>query len=475
MSEGGKELLLFQLGPVQVFIAQAATPADLWAGSYLLASLTLAGARAVPGWDDARKTNPAFIFPDFTTPDVIDAMEGGERIPTIPNRFLVWVEAGTGRKVGEAAKAAVRAKLADDAKKLPDGAQAQVEQFPQMGYAVLAADRVTGRMGDDYAAIGKLLAARRNVRDFDAWRESVQTGPKDFLSGKETALKDGLGAMNLLKRGLVADLGKKVSKIQTETDPYIAVVAMDGDRMGRNLSKFTTVAQHRAFSGALATFAKAVDGIVEKQGGVLVYAGGDDVLAVVQAKKAIACAKELREAFSTVKGADGKPLTASAGIAVGHEATPLQELIHAAHAAESRAKRDYGRNALAVGVFKRSGEIVHWGCNWDSAAFGLLEDLKTHVLPARFPYKLAELLRPYGDIPGSDMKMKEVVEFEFDHAWSRSAGNDIPQDVKAAADNYLSECFGKDRARDFLALFLCDTFVERDRSAKKNREGESHD
>ena len=88
-------------------------------------------------------------------------------------------------------------------------------------------------------------------------------------------------------------------------------------------------------------------------------------------------------------------------------------------------------------------------------------------------HKLAELLRPYGDIPGSDMK--EVVEFEFDHAWSRSAGNDIPQDVKAAADNYLSECFGKDRARDFLALFLCDTFVERDRSAKKNREGESHD
>ena len=37
----GKELLLFQLGPVQEFIAQAAEVADLWAGSYLLSSLIL--------------------------------------------------------------------------------------------------------------------------------------------------------------------------------------------------------------------------------------------------------------------------------------------------------------------------------------------------------------------------------------------------------------------------------------------------
>ena len=37
-----RELLLFQLGPVQEFIAQAATVGDLWAGSYLL-SMALPG------------------------------------------------------------------------------------------------------------------------------------------------------------------------------------------------------------------------------------------------------------------------------------------------------------------------------------------------------------------------------------------------------------------------------------------------
>ena len=42
MTEGdynGKELLLFQLGPVQESIAQARSTRDLWSGSYLLSWL----------------------------------------------------------------------------------------------------------------------------------------------------------------------------------------------------------------------------------------------------------------------------------------------------------------------------------------------------------------------------------------------------------------------------------------------------
>lgn len=51
--DGSKELLLFQMGPVQEFIAQAATPVDLWAGSYLLSSLVLAGIKAVPNYSES--------------------------------------------------------------------------------------------------------------------------------------------------------------------------------------------------------------------------------------------------------------------------------------------------------------------------------------------------------------------------------------------------------------------------------------
>lgn len=470
--EEKKELLLFQLGPVQEFIAQAAEVSDLWAGSYLLSSLILAGERAVPGWDDEKKVNPNFVFPNFTDSTVIDAMEGPAKIPTIPNRFLVWVSEGEGRKIANDVKKAIGDKLREFAKDLPVGAEEQVEQFAQMSFAVLSVPCDTEKMGEYYRRLGEILAARRAVREFESWRETVETGPKDFLSGTETALKDGLGAMNLIKRKIYGQQRQKtnpVPRFRGKADTYIAVIAMDGDRMGLNLSKFAKAEEHRDFSGALARFATAVEGVVRKHGGALIYAGGDDVLAVTEAKQAIECAKELRRKFGEVKGFDGNPLTASAGIAVGHEKVPLQDLIHAAHSAESRAKNDYGRNALALDVYKRSGEILNWGCNWgancDSKALEVLEKLSESRggLPARFPYKLAELLMPYGKI---DSSLKGVVELEFDHAWERSAGAEVPAAIKSAADAYLDECCKQKRINDFLALFLCDTFIAREREKK---------
>lgn len=467
-----RDLLLFQLGPVQEFIAQAAEVSDLWAGSYLLSSLILAGERAVPGWnsevEDEKRTNENFVFPNFTTSEVIDAMEGADRVPTIPNRFLAWVPKGEGVKIAEErVKKAIRDKLDGFAKDLPEGAMAQVERFLQMSFAVLTVPYDTEKMGEYYHQLGEKLAARRAVREFGPWTETVLTGPKDFLSGKETALKDGLGAMNLIKRNIYRSVQevKRIQRFRGKADTYIAVIAMDGDKMGRNLSKFKKADEHQIFSGSLAKFAAAVGAIVKKHQGELIYAGGDDVLAVTDAKEAIQCARELREEFGKIKGANGKSLTASAGIAVGHEKVPLQELIHAAHAAESRAKGTYERNALALSVFKHSGEILEWGCNWDSKAFSVIETIAADRggLPARFPYKLSELLAPYGEIKSD---FQGVVKLEFEHAWERSVFVAPPAAIKAAADAYLAEACDKNRVGDFLSLFLCDTFIARKREKK---------
>ena len=43
------QFFLFQVGPVQEFIAQARSTRDLWSGSYLLSWLMAAGARALVG------------------------------------------------------------------------------------------------------------------------------------------------------------------------------------------------------------------------------------------------------------------------------------------------------------------------------------------------------------------------------------------------------------------------------------------
>lgn len=465
------DLLLFQMGPVQEFIAQAATPSDLWAGSYLLSSLILAGIEAVPDYSEN------MIFPNLKDGAVLDAMKN-KAIPTIPNRFLAFVPKGKGEEVARRVDETIRGKLDElvRSENLPPGAKTQTDQFLQTYWAVLV--NPSPDMGKNYADIGRRLAARRSIREFAPWvedpavRKDGRNGLKDFLSGKETALADGRGAMNLLKIRLAASKGKDKIKIQSKDDKYLAVLALDGDKMGATLSNLPDESAHRDFSKRLAEFAMSVETMIPENG-VLLYAGGDDVLAVVPSKAAFKTARTIADKFADKmsgihwKDDEGNShnVSASAGIAIGHEATPILDLVHAAQAAETRAKNDYMRNALALSVLKRSGETLHWGCNWNSAALELnseiVETLKDD-LSARFPYKLAAFLSPYELDSDSSADMEPIVMKELEHVWERSSMENSP--VHAKATSYLHETFECKRPQDFLNLFLCETFINRQRT-----------
>ena len=160
----------------------------------------------------------------------------------------------------------------------------------------------------------------------------------------------------------------------TATTPYYAVVAFDGDRMGALLRRMTNSDRHEVLSQALADFAS--DGAktaVESDTtlGRLVYAGGDDVLALLPITTALAAVTDLQDRYRkalveklTEKGMsnfvsmDGThPLaTASAGIVIAHHLTPLDFVLAQARAAEHIAKEEYGRNAVTVRILRRSGE-----------------------------------------------------------------------------------------------------------------------
>ena len=224
---------------------------------------------------------------------------------------------------------------------------------------------------------------------------------------------------------------------------YYAVICLDGDNMGKWLSgensqelsnqisgegikKFfnknwddnkgkllrtVTPSYHLAFSEALSNFANyCVEPIIEKFKGQLIYAGGDDVMAMVPANNAIDCAEALQYAFRGIKPADvstntfnvlndifdyewsemellshtdgflklkkpgssrpkhpmlmpGPRATVSAGIAIGHIKSPMQDTIKAARGAEQNAK-DLGKDGFYLNIIKRSGEshgfFAHW-------------------------------------------------------------------------------------------------------------------
>jgi CRISPR-associated protein Cmr2 len=196
---------------------------------------------------------------------------------------------------------------------------------------------------------------------------------------------------------------------------------------------------HNSISRALANFAlSCVRQVVERRyPGRVVYAGGDDLLALLPANSVLAAARELRALFSgeasvrpngdgwdveTLFGdtgctgylhvADewlltmGPTATGSAGIALAHHTYPLDAVLATARQAERRAKEVYDRDAVCSVALKRSGETVRVGSKWQYDgldAVRLVETLRDcfldGALASRLAYDVETEARGLVDLP----------------------------------------------------------------------------
>ncbi len=215
--------------------------------------------------------------------------------------------------------------------------------------------------------------------------------------------------------------------------PYAVILQADGDRMGELLNRATSAEQSRRISRALHDFASTVRGIVRTHRGHAIYAGGDDVLALLPLHSAVAAAQALAVAFSQALGgiaadlqvaADQAP-TLSVGLGIGHLVEPLGSLRERALRAEQWAKGDHlpaaqRRNALGIILGIRSDGEVRWRAQWDQAQE--LAELAAYTtayaqgeLPSRVAYDLRDIdlrLRWLAEEPGATatgMRRAEVV------------------------------------------------------------------
>jgi CRISPR-associated protein Cmr2 len=155
---------------------------------------------------------------------------------------------------------------------------------------------------------------------------------------------------------------KAFDKENTKPNPYFALLQADGDRMGKVIDNQKIPDEHKKLSKALSDFANDVKDIVESYKGCLIYAGGDDVLALLPLHTVLDCTKELANKFKAELSKnpkfvdeEGNPPTLSAGIAVCHHTEPLQDSLTTMRNAEKEAKSVKGKNALAIILSKRSG------------------------------------------------------------------------------------------------------------------------
>ncbi|HDQ13636.1 MAG TPA: type III-B CRISPR-associated protein Cas10/Cmr2 [Sediminispirochaeta sp.] len=214
-----------------------------------------------------------------------------------------------------------------------------------------------------------------------------------------------------------------------ERDKYYAILLMDGDRMGKLVNgetisanrksimhpqiierlqnesffapyhegweqlfelrggrRFLSPAVHAAISESLGDFSLyGVKPIIHKYSGTLIYAGGDDVCAVLPVSRVLPAAREIAAYYTStfrlikkengsyssevierewtpepdklsVNLGTGKDISISAGILVCHHKEALKDMIFRAHALlDKKAKKEGDRNACAIELRKRSG------------------------------------------------------------------------------------------------------------------------
>lgn len=174
---------------------------------------------------------------------------------------------------------------------------------------------------------------------------------------------------------------------------YYAVLALDGDDMGKWLSGENLIDRgelfdfHKNLTHSLGEYARHSYEILKPPRGQLVYAGGDDLLGFVNLNYLPDVLSELRSRFPAFEQlaqvSPNKKSSASMGLAVAHYKTPLSEVLTVSRRMLAKAKNQYNKNSLAIAILKRSGETVEVSYNFETgeidSSYLALKSLKSVI------------------------------------------------------------------------------------------------
>jgi CRISPR-associated protein Cmr2 len=318
-------------------------------------------------------------------------------------------------------------------------------------------------------------------------------------------------AQKLVRQTLGTALGTSLGKDETKLETYYALIMMDGDKMGAILSGDEKTAipyresfhpqvqkgfdehaakqprikqygaqkrpispnRHLAISGALNDFSQTVvRHVVEDEYlGRVIYAGGDDVLAMLPVADMLPMMQRLRHAYSGIdpdheggtahgltlqsgfallkigKGNNarlklmrmmGEHATASAGAVVAHHQAPLSAVLRELRAAEKRAKSDGGRDAFSITIIKRAGGVLRLTAKWGEplSLLNELRDFLAHEDTSRNAvYNTLEWLKDLPDPKNQPDMLKSLLAYQL----ARQADNEHKDKAPNLAQRLASQ------------------------------------
>ncbi len=328
--------------------------------------------------------------------------------------------------------------------------------------------------------------------------------------------------------------GQPESSKPFQLETYYSLLMMDGDRMGAILSGDTATNtaipylksfhpnvqsgfnqqaernaqlkaygnqaraispnRHLAISGALNDFSQTVvRHVVEQEHlGRVLYAGGDDVLAMLPTADLLSAIQRLRHAYSGSAPQDAKTdwgmlrnrqgdvrnqlvlnkgfawlngrlmrmmssqATASTGAVIAHHQAPLGMVLQALRAAEKRAKNEGGRDAFSITVVKRSGGALSLTEKWGepmSLLQALITFLRAEGTSRKAVYSSLDWMRdlPEPSDAGGTAMLASLLTYQFDRQSSGEAKASAPALAQRLAQLCTKQ---KTRPLNWLANFL---------------------
>ena len=195
---------------------------------------------------------------------------------------------------------------------------------------------------------------------------------------------------------------------------YFAIIISDGDSMGDWLGLNSKIrkeklerAFHEKFSKALSNYAREIKSLESKEkfGLRIVYAGGDDVLAVADLREFLDFAEKLNPTF---KNKVEKDASVSAGIVIGHQKDNLAYLLNEAGKVEKKAKSVEGKSAFCITVIPRGGGPVSFWAKWEFLNLfkDTIEYFEKEIIGDRTVYDIRDIA---GKFEASKEKPTEIV------------------------------------------------------------------
>lgn len=340
------------IGPILSTFALVRKPAELWAASYIFSYLMKCIIDEIPS---ERIISPARLPKD-----------ADKTIGLYPDRLFV--------------KGEVQQKVLDDAlMRFAATINFEIplakEYFNIMRVTIEVEENTEEDKKKIIPKLNRLLDRMElcNLHVNEEAREAVWqylTKKKDYLSNvTKKKLRnpsiETIASINIFKKENETEDKETPENIKDKSDKYICIVQADGDNMGKAISNLP-MADISTLSEKLLKFGQQSCELIRKDGGLPIYAGGDDLLFMVPVSSTQGTIYDLiteiddeyKPVQEYIKEKNENKITTSMsyGISMTYGKFPLYEALAAAQKLLfNTAKNVSGKNALAWMLQKHSG------------------------------------------------------------------------------------------------------------------------